>query len=63
MDQTYTVKSDQTNQIINSRIYFTYEIYNEAEELICKGNTTLVFVKKETMRPTEVPVNLLEKLN
>lgn len=37
------------------RIRFEYEIYNEADELINIGETTLVFVSQETGRPCKMP--------
>ena len=38
-----------------ARIIFDYEIFNEANTLLAKASTTLVFVKKETMKPTMPP--------
>ena len=38
-----------------ARIYFSYTIHNSKGELISEATTTLVFVLKETMRPTPPP--------
>jgi acyl-CoA thioester hydrolase len=49
-----------------ARIVFDYEIQNEQEKLICTAQTTLVFVKKEGMRPTAPPayfLNLISELD
>ncbi|MFA5297058.1 MAG: thioesterase family protein [Lutibacter sp.] len=47
----------------SAKIEFSYEIYNEENELLTTANTTLVFVNMETNRPTRVPKYVLEKLN
>lgn len=38
-----------------ARVYFTYTIKNESNVTIATATTTLVFVAKETMRPTTPP--------
>ncbi|WP_422359983.1 acyl-CoA thioesterase [Reichenbachiella sp.] len=45
-----------------ARILFEYEIFNEAEELINTGETTLVFVNMESNRPCRVPETLAKFL-
>jgi len=45
------------------RIEFEYEITNQKNELICTGNSTLVFVNKDTRKPTRCPNYILEKLD
>jgi acyl-CoA thioester hydrolase len=55
--------STKITSIIGARIVFDYEIRNESGKLISSASTTLVFVKKETMRPTapvEEFINLLK---
>lgn len=37
------------------RLYFEYEIKNEQGKLVATADTTLVFVDKNTMRPTTPP--------
>jgi len=46
----------------NVRIKFEYEITNEKNDVLTKGNTTLVFVSKENMKPTKCPRILSEIL-
>lgn len=38
-----------------ARIFFDYVIKNEASEIVAEASTTLVFVDKKTMRPTQPP--------
>lgn len=44
------------------RILFEYEIYNEKNELITTGDTTLVFVDTAKNRPVKIPQILLKKI-
>jgi len=44
------------------KIEFDYEITNQNNELICKGNTVLAFMNKKTMKPTSCPTYLLKGL-
>jgi acyl-CoA thioester hydrolase len=44
------------------RMYFTYEITNEAGILLAVGETTLVFVNRATQRPMRCPDFLYAKL-
>ncbi|MFQ3575752.1 MAG: thioesterase family protein [Cytophagales bacterium] len=44
------------------RILFEYETFNEAEELLNKAETTLVFVSAEHMKPILPPQELMEAL-
>lgn len=37
------------------RICFEYEIFNESQALLTKGDTTLVFVNKKTGKPDQPP--------
>jgi len=37
------------------KMKFRYEIFNESKLLINTGDTTLVFIKKETMKPCRMP--------
>lgn len=45
------------------RILFEYEIQHQNQSVICKGETTLVFVNKETMRPCSPPTSFLNLLS
>lgn len=44
------------------RLTFDYEIYNAEEKKVATAMTTLVFVSKETMRPTAPPDEFLQLL-
>lgn len=44
-----------------ARLVFYYIIYKE-EQIICKGETALVFVNKSTMRPIQPPRQFIELL-
>lgn len=45
-----------------ARIVFEYEIFNEQNQLINTGETTLVFVNMETNRPCRMPDQLAKFL-
>lgn len=44
------------------KIDFDYEITNKNKDILCTGNTVLVFVNATTMKPTRCPEFILEKL-
>ncbi len=46
----------------SAKIEFSYEIFNEENELLTTANTTLVFVNMKTNKPTKAPEYILEKL-
>ncbi|WP_443943639.1 acyl-CoA thioesterase [Pedobacter sp. AW1-32] len=58
-NQVLTVKSI-VKELPTVRLYVEYEIYNEAEQLINIGKTTLVFVDKQTRRPCHPPTNFMD---
>ncbi|UKT65599.1 acyl-CoA thioesterase [Pedobacter mucosus] len=60
-DQEITVKTI-IKKLPGIRIYFEYELYNEDQELINIGSTTLVFVDMKKKKPTNPPANFMEKL-
>ena len=45
-----------------AKIHFYYEIYNEQNKLLNKGETVLVFVDAKTRRPRRAPEALLKGL-
>ncbi len=45
-----------------ARIWFTYKLYNEQQELINEAETELAFVKKEDWKPCPAPHFVLEKI-
>jgi len=61
-DQEITVKTI-IKELPGIRIFFEYELYNENEELINLGTTTLVFVDMKKNKPTNPPVNFMDKLS
>lgn len=44
------------------KIDFSYEIFNENEQLLTTAETRLVFVRKEDMKPTNPPAKLIDLL-
>lgn len=61
-DDLLTVKTT-VHDIKGARILFTYEMFNEKNELVNTGETTLVFISKETGKPCSPPEKLVESLN
>jgi len=61
-DQEITVRTI-IKTLPGIRIFFEYELYNEKEELINLGETTLVFVDMKKNKPTNPPANFMEKLS
>ena len=49
-------------EIPTAKIVFNYEIYNQRNELINTGNTTLVFINMSTNKPCAAPTAFLEKI-
>ncbi|MCS6968180.1 MAG: thioesterase family protein [Cytophagales bacterium] len=49
-------------ELPSARITFHYEIFNQHEQLIHIGYTTLVFISKENRKPCRAPVQLLKAL-
>jgi acyl-CoA thioester hydrolase len=60
-DELLTIKT-RIPTLPGVRIRFEYEVFNEANELITEGWTTLTFLKKDSHRPTRPPHNLLDLL-
>lgn len=60
-DELLTVKTIVRN-IPKARMEFEYEIFNEKDELLNKGETTLIFLSKETNRPVRIPEWFKDKL-
>jgi acyl-CoA thioester hydrolase len=61
-DEEITIKVI-IEQMPSIRIYFRYELFNENEELIHLGETTLVFVDKIKNKPCLPSKEFLEKMN
>ena len=60
-DQEITVKTT-IEQLPGVRIQFKYELFNEAEELINIGTTTLVFVDMAKNKPCLPPSDFMGKV-
>lgn len=60
-DQNLTIKTFM-RILPNVRIAFDYETFNESGELLNEARTELVFLKKETMKPSRAPDELIRKL-
>ncbi len=61
-DDLLTVKVSMPD-MPDSRLRFTYEIFNEEKNLLNLGETTLVFISRETEKPISAPdflVNMLK---
>lgn len=61
-DDLITIKTI-IRKIPGVKIEFDYEIYNEDNVLLTTANTVLVFVQKESMKPTKAPTKLIEELS
>lgn len=60
-NQILTVKSIVT-ELPTVRLKIEYEIYNEDNQLINTGRTTLVFVDKRTEKPCAPPENFMKNI-
>jgi acyl-CoA thioester hydrolase len=49
-------------ELPTARITFDYEIYNQKNELLNTGNTTLVFIDMKTNRPCPAPKFFIDKI-
>lgn len=60
-DEELTIETT-INKMPQARISFDYKCFNQKNELLNFGSTTLVFVNIETKRPTQAPAEMLEAL-
>ncbi len=60
-DEEITVKVVM-DKMPGIRIHFRYELYNEKQELINRGETLLVFVNMQSNRPCLPPQDFLDRL-
>lgn len=60
-DEELTIKVSVPT-LPGTRFTFVYEVVNEQGEIITTGETILVFVSAETMRPMKPPVELIEAI-
>ena len=62
-DDLITVKTTLRELPLHHKIIFHGEIYNEQDELLNTGDVTLYFLDAKTMRRSEMPAALKEKLS
>ena len=60
-DEEITIVT-KIEKIPSAKIKFVYEIINEKKEITTNAETTLAFIRKEDMRPTQPPNIILEEL-
>ena len=60
-DEELTIKTI-IKDIPGARIVFEYECFNEKGILLNKGETTLVFINKETNKPISAPADFVNLL-
>lgn len=60
-DQEITIKTI-VKELPGVRIVFDYELFNEKEELINIGSTTLVFFDMEKKRPCQPPAYFMDRV-
>jgi acyl-CoA thioester hydrolase len=61
-DDLLTIKVT-LDQLPSTRLSFRYEVFNEEKKLINLGETTLVFISRETEKPIMAPDFLINILN
>lgn len=49
-------------ELPTAKINFDYEIFNQKNELLNTGNTTLVFINTTTNKPCPAPESFMEKI-
>lgn len=62
-DDLLTIRVMLPTKPAGTRITFEYEVQNEAQDLLTKGETTLVFVDMKTGRPIPLPETVTSKLD
>lgn len=60
-DQELTIRCD-LKELTEFKIKFDYQTHNEDSKLLNFGNTTLVFVDKQTKKPVNCPIDLKNQL-
>lgn len=61
-DDLLTVVTMVKEMPLHSKIVFHSEIYNEKNELLNVGDVTLYFIDAKTMKRTDIPQKIKEKL-
>ncbi|MBL0104348.1 MAG: acyl-CoA thioesterase [Bacteroidetes bacterium] len=60
-DDLLTIRTT-VNEMPAARIKFTYETFNEKNELLNRAETTLVFINKSMNRPVAMPAKMQEAM-
>jgi len=61
-DDLVTVVTAIKEMPLHSKIIFHNEVYNEKDELLNMGSVTLYFINAKTMKRTDIPEKIKEKL-
>ncbi|MBK0401800.1 acyl-CoA thioesterase [Adhaeribacter sp. BT258] len=61
-DDLLTIRLFLKQYPTGARILFEYEVFNEAQELLTIGETTMVFVDMKTGRPTPTPQEIQQTM-
>ncbi|MFC5269425.1 acyl-CoA thioesterase [Adhaeribacter terreus] len=61
-DDLLTIRLFLKHNPTAARILFEYEVFNEAEQLLTIGETTMVFVDMKTGRPTPTPQEIQQTM-
>lgn len=61
-DDLLTIRTSLLQLSKDHKIEFHQEVYNEKEQLLCKGKVVLYFMEKITFQKTEMPALLTSKL-
>jgi acyl-CoA thioester hydrolase len=60
-DDLLTIRTS-IKELPGTRMFFFYEVFNEANVLLHEGETTLVFIDMKSNRPVSCPAMLAQKL-
>ncbi len=60
-DDLLTIRTS-IKEMPGTRMFFFYEVFNEANVLLHEGETTLVFIDMKSNRPVSCPAMLAQKL-
>jgi acyl-CoA thioester hydrolase len=60
-DDLLTIKT-VIKELPTARISFNYEIFNEAGDILNKGDTTLVFINMATKKPCAAPAFFIDRI-
>jgi acyl-CoA thioester hydrolase len=61
-DDLLTIRTSLLQLTNDHKIEFHQSVYNEMDDLLCKGKVVLYFMKKSTYQKINIPTTLFEKL-